>query len=39
MFASIAFDSINILTCRAHKNDRLNLSFIKCINVVGKKLT
>ena len=32
VFSVIAFDPIKILTCRAPRNDRLNLSFVKYIN-------
>ena len=35
----IAFDSIKIQTQQAPQNDRLNLSFVKDICVVAKKMT
>ena len=34
----VAFDPIKILTCWALQNDRQNLSFVKAINVVGRKM-
>ena len=33
-----SFDSIKILSCWALQNDSHNLSFVKAINVVGKKM-
>ena len=36
-FCVIAFEPITILTYSAPQNDRLNLSFVKDIKVVGKK--
>jgi hypothetical protein len=35
----VAFDQIKILAGWAHQNDRQNLSFVKAINVVGRKMT
>ena len=35
----IAFDPIKILTYWAPQNDRLNLSFVKDINLDGEKMT
>ena len=34
----VAFDPIKILTVWALQNDRQSLSFVKFINVVGKKM-
>ena len=36
-FCVINFEPIGIKTCLAPQNDRLNLSFVKDIHVVGKK--
>jgi hypothetical protein len=33
------FDPIKNLVGWAHQNDRQNLSFVKAINVVGRKMT
>ena len=33
----ITFEPIKILTCSSLQNDRLNLSFVKDIKVIGKK--
>ena len=33
----ITFEPIKIHTCSSPQNDRLNLSFVKDINTVGKK--
>ena len=38
MIYVIAFHPIKIYTDWAHQNDRQNLSFVKYINVVGKKM-
>ena len=38
VFYVVAFDPIKILTCMALQNDCQNLSFVKAINVVGKKM-
>ena len=35
----VVFDPIKILVCWAHQNDHQNLSFVKAINVVGRKMT
>ena len=35
----VVFDPIKILVCWAHQNDHQNLSFVKAINVVGRKIT
>ena len=35
----VDFDPIKILVGWAHQNDRQNLSFVKTINVVGRKMT
>ena len=35
----ITFEPIKILTCSAPQNDHLNLSFVKYIHVVAKKMT
>ena len=35
----VVFDPIKILICWAHQNDRQNLSFVKAITVVGRKMT
>ena len=35
----VVFDPIKILIDWAHQNDRQNLSFVKVINVVGRKIT
>ena len=35
----IAFDPIKIMTCWALQNDCQNLSFVKAIYVVGRKMT
>ena len=37
-FCVITFEPIEVQTCSAPQNDRLNLSFVKNIYVVGKKL-
>ena len=37
VFYFIAFDLFQILKCWASQNDHQNLSFVKTINVVGKK--
>ena len=34
----VPFDPIKILTCWVLQNDRQNVSFVKSINVVDKKL-
>ena len=39
VFHVAAFDPIKILTDQAPKNDYLNLSFVKDVNVVGEKMT
>ena len=39
VFFVIALDPIKILTCLAPQSDRLSLSFVKYINVVGEKMT
>ena len=39
VFFVITFDPIKILTCSAPQNDRLNLSFVKDINLDGEKMT
>ena len=39
VFYVIAFDLIKILECWASQNDGQILSFVKFINVVGKKMT
>ena len=36
-FLAIFFEPIGILTHSAHKNDRLNLSFVKDAHIVGEK--
>ena len=38
MIYVVAFDPIKILTCWVLQNDRQNLSFVKAINLVGKKM-
>jgi phosphoribosylaminoimidazole carboxylase (NCAIR synthetase) len=38
VFCVISFEPIKIQTCSAPQNDRLNLSFVKDIHVVGKKM-
>ena len=35
----VIFDPIKILVGWAHKNDCQNLSFVKALNVVGRKMT
>ena len=35
----VVFDPIKILVGWAYQNDRRNLSFVKAINVVGRKMT
>ena len=35
----VVFDPIKILVGWAHQNDRQNLSFVKAITVVGRKMT
>ena len=35
----ITFDPVKILIGWAHQNDRQNLSFVKAINVVDRKMT
>ena len=35
----VVVDPIKILVCCAHQNDHYNLSFVKAIIVVGRKLT
>ena len=35
----VVFDPIKILVGWAHQNDRQNLSFVKAINVFGRKMT
>ena len=37
-FCVITFEPIKIQTCSTPQNDRLNLSFMKDIHVVGKKM-
>ena len=37
-FCVITFKPIKIQTCSAPQNDRLNLSFVKYIHVVGKTM-
>ena len=37
-FCTIAFEPIEIWTCYAHQNDRLNLSFVKVTSMVGQKM-
>ena len=37
-FRVIMFEPIKIYTCLASQNDRLNLSFVKDENTVGKKM-
>ena len=39
VFFVIAYDPNKILTCWALQNDRLYLSFLKDVNVVGVKMT
>ena len=39
MIYVFAFDPIKIWTIYASQNDRWNLSFVKDINVVGKKMS
>ena len=39
MIYVIVLEPISIYTDWAHQNDRQNLSFVKYINVVGKKMT
>ena len=36
-FCVITFEPIKILTHKAPQNDRLNLSFVKEVHVIGKK--
>ena len=36
-FCVITFETIKIPTCSAPQNDRLNLSFVKDIHVIGEK--
>jgi len=35
----VVFDPIKVLVGWAHQNDRQNLSFVKAINLVGRKMT
>ena len=35
----VVFDPIKILVGWVHQNDRQNLSFVKVINVVGRRMT
>ena len=35
----VVFDPIKILVCWAYQNDHQNLTFVKAINVVGRKIT
>ena len=35
----VVFDPIKILVGWAHQNDSQNLSFVKTINLVGRKMT
>ena len=35
----VVFDPIKILIPWAHQNDHQNLSFVKTINLVGRKMT
>ena len=35
----VVFDPIKILVGWAQQNDRQNLSYVKAINVVGRKMT
>ena len=37
VFCVITFEQIEIKTCQASQNDRLNFSFVKDIHVAGKK--
>ena len=37
-FCVITFEPIEVQTCSAPQNDRLNLSFVKNVNVHGGKL-
>ena len=39
VFFAVAFDPIKIQTCSAPQNDRPQLSFLKDMYVVGKKMT
>ena len=39
MIYVVVFDPITILVGWAHQNDRQNLSYVKAINVVGRKMT
>ena len=39
VFYIVAFDSIEIQTCLDPQNDHQNLSFVKDVHVVGKKMT
>ena len=39
LFHVVAFEKIKIQTCKILQNDRLNLSSVKDINVVGKEMT
>ena len=39
VFSVVAFDTVKIQICLATQSDCLNLSFVKDINVVGKKMT
>ena len=39
VFYSVAFDPIKIQTCLAPQNDCQQLSFLKDVSVVGKKMT
>ena len=38
MIYDVALDPIKILTCWTLQSDSQNLSFVKAINVVGKKM-
>ena len=38
-FYAIAIEPIKLQTHSASQNDRLNLSFVKAINVVARKMT
>ena len=38
VFYVIVFDQIRISICQAHQNDNQNLSFMRNINVVAKKM-
>ena len=37
-FSDITFEPIEVQTCSAPQNDCLNLSFVKGIHVIGKKM-